>query len=109
MAAMFRATPAPAIHTLKNVLTAGFAAMWLIDTTATVTFVALHGISAEANPLMRALIEGAGIAAFAITKAGLLAFWLSLQQRAPITAHIVLFVVMLPVTVMAMQVAWGVQ
>lgn len=92
---------------MKTILAAIFASLWLLDTAATVSFVAAHGPELEVNPFMRALIEWAGLGAFAMTKAGILAFWLSLQQRAHIWLHVALVLVMAPIAYMGVTVAWG--
>lgn len=91
----------------KPVLTGLFAALWLLDSAATVAFVAEYGSAMEANPFMRALIDEAGIAAFAITKAAVLALWLSVHLRAHVWIHCALVAVMVPVVIAACQVAWS--
>lgn len=93
-------------ETARQALTAAFASLWLLDTAATVVFVQVHGLSMEANPLMRGLIDAGGIASFVMVKAAVLALWLFVHRHANIWLHYALVAVMVPVATAAMQVAW---
>jgi anti-sigma factor RsiW len=92
---------------MKTVCAAIFSALWLLDASASVAFIAEHGIQMESNPLMRAVIDNAGMAGFAATKAGVLALWLAVHRHAHIWLNVSVAAVMVPVTAMAVVVAWG--
>lgn len=95
------------VRPMKAFLAAMFASLWLLDTAATVSSVQEFGLDAEANPLMRWLIAAAGLHGFALTKAGILTFWLSLHQRAHVVIHWGLLALMAPIALMGMVMAWG--
>ena len=84
---------------MKRILVAAFAALWLLDTTATLAFVGLHGPEAEANPLIRWVLVEHGAVAFGLVKAGTLGLWLTVAHRAHVSIHWVLLAVMVPVVV----------
>ena len=90
-----------------SILPALLAALWLIDTAATICFVMEHGSAIEANPVMRAVIDSVGIAGFAIIKATVLMLWVCIQHRTKAWVHVVLIAIMAPVALLAAVVAWG--
>lgn len=92
---------------MKRVLSALFAALWLLDTAATISFVATLGAQAEANPLMRLAIQEFGIGGFAGIKAAVLTGWLSVGDRAHVAIHWGLLVLMAPVVYFGSLMAWS--
>lgn len=86
--------------TAKFVLSCAFTALWLIDTATTSLFVSVLGPDSEANPVMRSLIEQAGIGGFIAVKMAVLLFWLSINRHAHWVIHAALVAIMIPVAVM---------
>ena len=77
-------------------------ALWISDTLATVLFIQLHGIEAEANPIMNSLITNHGLVAFVLVKLGILAFWFTLAPHIKWWINTLLCIIMLPVVIMGL-------
>ena len=77
-------------------------ALWFADTLATVLFVSLLGVEAEANPVMHSLIENHGLLTFVLVKLGILAFWFALAPHIKWWINTLLCIIMLPVVIMGL-------
>ena len=77
-----------------------FMALWFADTLVTVLFVSLLGVEAEANPVMRSLIENYGLIAFVLVKLGVLAFWFTVASHIKWWLNSILCIIMTPVVIM---------
>ncbi len=95
------------LNAARPILAALFAALWVVDAAATVKFVSDYGSEAEANLLMRALIDSSGLTAFAFAKAAALGLWLSVHNHASPWLHVALLMVMVPVVTAGSVIAWG--
>lgn len=86
-----------------TMLNAVFAATWVADTVLTLMFTGMHGVAAEANPIMRWVLVELGVMGFVGIKAATLGLWLSVSQYAPRWISWALVVIMLPVVYLGFQ------
>ena len=82
-----------------------FAVLWTLDTLFTILFTMKNGMAMEANPLMRALLEGYGYEGFIIVKAGIGLFACSLWKHFPSWISIAINILMLGVVSLGLIVA----
>jgi hypothetical protein len=87
----------------KAFLSALFSGLWAADALLTLKFVGEQGLQAEANPLMRLLLEAQGMYGFLLVKALVLAFWLAVGKKASTEIHVCLCAIMALVVTMALH------
>lgn len=90
---------------LKNRLLAIFIVLWIMDCIATIVFVSQHGITAEANPLMRITIDHGGMFGFMAVKAIVLIPLIGLHKHIRSWIYAGLIAIMIPVVYMGMHMA----
>ena len=88
----------------KLLIREAFSLLWLADTVLTMAFVDKHGLAAEANPLMRAVIEHGGMHMFMLVKLAVLALYLSVSRHMRMELHIILCAIMVLVVCMGVGV-----
>lgn len=103
------ATPASAVHQKvsgsKTLLTLTFGCLWIADAIATAAFVNKHGLEMEANPVVRWVMEQWSVGGLFMFKFVVLAFWISVAQKAHWGIHAALNVIMAIVVCMGVVVA----
>jgi hypothetical protein len=93
-----------------------FSLLWLLDTVFTTIFVRDLGLEAEANPLIRNVIEFWGFSGFWLLKALILSGWMLLNslykdkynKELPSFINICLTFIMIPVVVTGAIMAFGI-
>jgi Domain of unknown function (DUF5658) len=93
-----------------------FSWLWLLDTVFTTLFVSELGLEAEANPLIRNVIEFWGFGGFWLLKALILSGWILLNslykdkynKELPSFINICLTLIMIPVVIAGGLMAFGV-
>lgn len=83
--------------TNKELLMFWFIVLWMADIVLTYGFVSKHGIQAEANPLMRYVIQHGGWEVFALVKVAVAVFWVAVAKHAHILIHAALVAIMVVV------------
>lgn len=71
-----------------------FSGLWSADTICTLVFTHYEGTIAEANPVMRYIMEQHGMFAFVLTKAVVLMFYLLFREHIREWMHAVLILIM---------------
>ena len=84
-------------QTIRKVLNVLFTVLWVADLLLTVQFVGVHGLRAEANPIMRWALGTCGVAGFATLKMVALYFWLCVEKYGPLILNVLLTLIMVPV------------
>lgn len=85
---------------MKNRLLATFSCLWAADALLSLKFVGELGTQAEANPLMRWVMETQGMHGFLLVKALVLALWLGIGKKASTEIHVCLCAIMALVVTM---------
>jgi len=86
--------------TFRLILLLIFLWLWMLDTAFTLVFVTKHGLMAEANPIMRELLN-MGYGYFVVVKAALATLIAMIHEHIPTWAYVAINIVLIPVTIMA--------
>jgi hypothetical protein len=89
----------------KELLTLTFSMLWVADAITTAAFVNKHGLEMEANPIVRWVMEQWSVGGLFMFKFVVLAFWISVAQKAHWGIHVALNVIMAVVVYMGIIVA----
>lgn len=89
----------------KELLTLAFSGLWIADAIVTAAFVNKHGLEMEANPVVRWVMEQWSVGGLFMFKFVVLAFWISVAQKAHWGIHAALNVIMAIVVCMGVVVA----
>lgn len=88
---------------MKASLMSLFSGLWAADTLLSLKFVGELGTQAEANPLMRWVMETQGMHGFLLVKVLVLALWLGIGKKASTEIHVCLCAIMTLVVTMGLK------